>query len=179
MTDASSASHAALAGRLQQALGAAYELAEPLGQGGFGVVFAARDLRLSRDVAVKVLRPELAAPMLRERFRREAESAAGLRHPGVIPIYDVGTAADLSWFVMPRIRGETLHARLARDGRLPVAEVHRLLTEMLAALQVAHAAGIIHRDIKPDNILLEAPELGWCSPTSASPSRSPWGKATA
>lgn len=158
MSDAATSADRALGQALQAALGADYTVSEPIGRGGFGVVFAARDLRLGRDVAVKVLRPELAIPILRERFRREAESAARLRHPGIIPIFDIGIRQDLAYFVMPLIQGQTLRARLDHEGRLPVGEVRRILAETARALDLAHAAGLVHRDIKPDNILLEGDE---------------------
>ncbi len=148
----------AVAERLAAALGERYRLTGVLGRGGFGVVFAAEEPALGRAVAIKVLRPEIAAPVLRERFRREATSAASLRHPNIIPIYDIGTQGDLCWCVMPRIQGETLRELLEREGRLPVAEARRILQETALALGVAHRAGLIHRDIKPDNILLEGPE---------------------
>jgi hypothetical protein len=147
----------ALPHRLQAALGPAYRVGAPLGQGGFGVVFLAEDLGLGRPVAIKVLRPELAAPILRERFRREAASAARLRHPHIIPIFSVGEQGDLCWLVMPHIAGETLRARLDREGRLPIGDARRILDEVAGALGAAHQAGILHRDVKPDNILLEAP----------------------
>jgi len=141
---------------VQRALGAAFEVRQLIGQGGFGEVWAATDVRLKRDVAVKVLREELvASPALLERFRREAEAAAKLRHPNVVPIYQVGEAEGLVFFVMPLIKGESLRARLEREGRLDVAEAVRILLEAAGALHEAHAAGIVHRDIKPDNILLE------------------------
>ncbi len=147
-----------LAERLTEALGGRYRLIGIIGRGGFGVVFSAEEPALARTVAIKVLRPEIAAPVVRERFRREATSAASLRHPHVIPIYDVGESGDLCWCVMPRIVGETLRELLDREGRLPVAEARRILQETALALGTAHRAGIIHRDIKPDNILLEGPE---------------------
>lgn len=158
MTGAFAAPDDALAERLTEALGGRYRLTGILGRGGFGVVFSADEPALARAVAIKVLRPEIAAPILRERFRREATSAASLRHPHVIPIYDVGESGDLCWCVMPRIAGETLRELLEREGRLPVPEARRILQETALALGMAHRAGIIHRDIKPDNILLEGPE---------------------
>ncbi len=147
-----------LAERLTEALGGRYRLTGILGRGGFGVVFAAEEPALSRSVAIKVLRPDIAAPIIRERFRREATSAASLRHPHVIPIYDIGESGDLCWCVMPRIAGETLRELLDREGRLPIPEARRILQETALALGTAHRAGIIHRDIKPDNILLDGPE---------------------
>ncbi len=141
--------------RLQAAVGAAYQVRGLLGRGGFGVVVAAEEAALRRAVAIKVLRPEIAAPVIRERFRREAEAAAALQHPGIIPIYGIGESADLCWFIMPEVRGETLRERLVREGRLTIPEVRRILLETTRALGAAHAAGILHRDIKPDNILLD------------------------
>jgi protein kinase-like protein len=141
--------------RLAAALGQGFALGRRLGQGGFGIVYAATDLGLRREVAIKLIRPELAAPIIRDRFRLEAEAAAALRHPGIIPIYGIGESGDLTWFVMPLIRGEPLRARLEREGRLPIGEARRILIETASALGAAHAAGLIHRDIKPDNIMLE------------------------
>ena len=141
---------------LQRALGTAFQVKDLIGQGGFGEVWAATDVNLRRDVAVKVLRQDLvASPSMLERFRREAEAAAKLRHPNIVPIYQVGEAEGLVYFVMPLIKGESLRAVLERDGRLEVAEAVRILTEAASALHEAHEAGIVHRDIKPDNILLE------------------------
>ncbi|OLC08389.1 MAG: hypothetical protein AUH42_01495 [Gemmatimonadetes bacterium 13_1_40CM_70_11] len=145
--------------RLAAALGEAYELRDLLGRGGFAVVYAALDRQLKREVAVKALRPELhELAGVRERFRREAEAVARLRHPHIVPIYAVGEAAGVAYFVMPRITGESLRARLEREGRLPIADVRRILREALEALAIAHRAGIVHRDIKPDNILLDGDE---------------------
>jgi tRNA A-37 threonylcarbamoyl transferase component Bud32 len=141
--------------RLARALGAAYELGDRLGFGGFAEVYAAVDTQLKRDVAVKVLRPELAGAVVRERFRREAETVARVRHPNIVPIYAVGEGEGLAWYVMPRLTGGSLRARLDREGRLPAAEVRRVLLESASALAVAHRAGLVHRDIKPDNIMLD------------------------
>ena len=148
-----------LPGRLARALGDGYALEEELGHGGFAFVFAARDRQLDRDVAVKVLRPELAdMPDLRVRFRREAEAVARLRHPHLLPIYSVGEAEGLAYFVMPRVLGESLKTRLARERRLAIDVTRRILIEAAGALGVAHRAGLIHRDVKPDNIMLESEE---------------------
>src|SRR5207302_8601514 len=127
------------------------------GRGGMGVVFNARDERLKRRVAVKVLPPELAfREEVRLRFLREAETAARLSHPHIVPMHSVGEGADgLVYFVMAYADGESLGAKLKRRGRLPPGEVRRILVETADALGAAHALGIIHRDVKPDNILLE------------------------
>jgi len=147
----------ALAARLAQALGSAYTLEGEIGRGGMGVVFNARDERLKRRVAVKVLPPELAfREEVRLRFLREAETAARLSHPHIVPIHSVGEGADgLVYFVMAYVDGESLGAKLKRRGRLPPDEARRIMLETADALGAAHALGIIHRDVKPDNILLE------------------------
>src|SRR6058998_1343041 len=130
--------------RLARGLGDTYELREPLGRGGFAVVYAALDVGLKRDVAIKVLRPELAAePVMRQRFRREAEAVARLRHPHIVPIYSVGEGEGLVWYVMPLIAGPSLKIRLERGGRLAVDDARRMLSEAAAALAVAHGAGIV------------------------------------
>jgi TPR repeat protein len=142
--------------KLQRALGPNYELGERIGAGGFAEVFKARDLRLKRDLAVKVLRPDLGlSPELLQRFRREAETIAALRNPHIVPVFDVGEAEGLSFIIMPLIEGESLRATLDRDGAMPVAEVRRILREASQGLAVAHDAGVVHRDIKPENIMLE------------------------
>src|SRR5947208_3043032 len=122
-----------------------------------GVVYNARDERLKRRVAIKVLPPELAFQEgIRTRFLREAETAARLSHPNIVPIHTVGEGPDgIVYFVMTYVDGEPLSARLKRRGRLPPEEARRILTETADALSAAHAVGIIHRDVKPDNILLE------------------------
>jgi hypothetical protein len=145
--------------RLQLALGEGYEVRALLGQGGFGLVFTAFDKRLKRDLAVKVLRMELAvATAFLERFEREAMTAAQLRHPNIVPIYSIGEKDGLAYIVMPLIQGETLQALLERDGPLPLNETCRILIDAAGALAAAHKVGLIHRDIKPDNIMLEGPE---------------------
>src|SRR5216117_438646 len=147
----------ALATRLSQALGSSYTLEGEIGRGGMGVVFNARDERLKRQVAVKVLPPELAfREEIRLRFVREAETAARLSHPHIVPIHSVGEGPDgLVYFVMAYVDGESLAARLKRRERLPPEEARRIMMETADALGAGHALGIIHRDVKPDNILLE------------------------
>ena len=146
-----------LAERLSQALGDSFTLEGEIGRGGMGVVYHARDERLKRKVAVKVLPPELAfREEIRIRFLREAETAARLSHPHIVPIHSVGEGPDgLVYFVMAYVDGESLAARLKRRERLPPEEARRILMETADALGAGHALGIIHRDVKPDNILLE------------------------
>ncbi len=144
-----------IAAELQAMLGDEYALERIVGQGGFGRVFRAHDHRLDRAVAVKVLMPELASEDFIARFRREGIALAKLRHPGVVPVYDIRSGRDLIALVMPFIDGETLRSRMARSARVPPKEVHRVVLELCDALGAAHRAGIIHRDIKPDNIILE------------------------
>src|SRR6059036_3911684 len=143
--------------RLVQALGTSYTVEGEIGRGGMGVVYNARDERLKRRVAVKVLPPELAfREEIRLRFLREAETAARLSHPHIVPIHSVGEGPDgLVYFVMAYVDGESLGAKLKRRGRLPPDEARRIMLETADALGAAHALGIIHRDVKPDNILLE------------------------
>jgi serine/threonine-protein kinase len=146
-----------LAQRLSQALGSSFTLEGEIGRGGMGVVYHARDERLKRKVAVKVLPPELAfREEIRTRFLREAETAARLSHPHIVPIHSVGEGPDgLVYFVMAYVDGESLAARLKRRERLPPEEARRIMMETADALGAGHALGIIHRDVKPDNILLE------------------------
>src|SRR5690348_11960270 len=119
-------------------------------------VYLAQDLKHHRRVAIKVLKPELAAALGPERFIREIEIAAGLTHPHILPLYDSNTAADLLYYVMPHVEGESLRDRLARSAQLPIDEVRRIAREVVDALSYAHAHGIVHRDIKPENVLLSA-----------------------
>ncbi len=146
-----------LTARLIQALGKSYTVEGEIGRGGMGVVFNARDERLKREVAVKVLPPELAfREEIRLRFLREAETAARLSHPHIVPIHSVGEGPDgLVYFVMAYVDGESVAAKLKRRGSLPAEESRRIMQETADALGAAHALGIIHRDVKPDNILLE------------------------
>ena len=147
-----------LAARLSEALGDAYTIEGEIGRGGMGVVYRARDERLQRRVAIKVLPPELAFQKdIRERFTREAQTAARLSHPHIVPIHTVGEGQGLVYFVMGYVDGESVAARIRRRGRLPVDEARRIMGESADALSAAHALSIIHRDIKPDNILLEGP----------------------
>ena len=146
-----------LMGRLTRALGTAYTVDSEIGRGGMGVVYNARDERLKRRVAIKVLPPELAfREEIRLRFLREAETAARLSHPHIVPIFSVGEGPDgLVYFIMAFVDGEPLSAKLQRRGTLPPEEVRRIMLETVDALGAAHALGIVHRDVKPDNILLE------------------------
>ena len=153
MSDATQYSLPAL---LKEALGDAYTIEGEIGRGGMGVVYRARDERLQRRVAIKVLPPELAMSQeIRERFSREAQTAARLSHPHIVPIHDVGEGKGIVYFVMGLIEGESLAARIRRRGRVPGDETRRIMRETADALSAAHAMSVIHRDIKPDNILLE------------------------
>jgi serine/threonine-protein kinase len=143
--------------RVVAALGHQYEVESEIGRGGMSVVYRARDLRLNRTVAIKVLPPELAYdPAIRTRFTREAQTSAQLSHAHIVPIYDVGEREGIAYFVMTLVTGGNLAALLAREPRQPIDEVRRLLCEIADALAYAHLRGVIHRDIKPDNILLDA-----------------------
>ena len=145
-----------LAARLAEALGSAYTIEGEIGRGGMGVVYRARDERLQRRVAIKVLPPEFAFQQdIRERFTREAQTAARLSHPHIVPIHSVGEGEGLVYFVMGYVDGESVAARIRRRGHLPVEEARRIMMETADALSAAHALSVIHRDIKPDNILLE------------------------
>ena len=159
MTSAVDAHEVEYRERLQKALGADYELRDLIGRGGFGAVYAAWDRKLERDVAVKALRHDLfPTPLVLERFQREARAVAKLRHPHILPVYTVGEGYGLAFMVMPLIKGESLAARLKRSSPLPPAEAVRITSEIARALDAAHRVGIVHRDVKPENILLEGDE---------------------
>lgn len=145
--------------RVQRILGPGYELGERIGAGGFAEVFKAQDLRLKRSVAVKVLRPDLGlTPGMLDRFRREAEVVAALRHPNIVPIFDIGEGEGIAFILMPLIEGESLRAMMEREGALSASETIRILREAASGLSAAHDAGVIHRDVKPENIMLEGRE---------------------
>ena len=147
---------AELRAHVEQALSAAYELDCEIGRGGMGIVYRARDRRLKRHVAIKLLPPELSFRRdVRSRFLREAETAAQLSHPNIVPIYSVDEVGNLVFFVMACIDGDNLAKKLATRGPLPIEDVRRWLQEVGDALAYAHARGVVHRDIKPDNILLD------------------------
>src|SRR5262249_28188771 len=139
---------------LTTALSDRYRIERELGQGGMATVYLAEDLRHRRKVAVKVLRPELAATLGPDRFFREIEVAAQLQHPNILPLHDSGEADGFLYYVMPFIQGESLRERLAKQGELPIHDAVKILTEVVDALAAAHALGVVHRDIKPDNVML-------------------------
>jgi hypothetical protein len=152
--------------RLQDALADRYTLQRELGRGGMATVYLAEDLKHHRQVALKVLKPELAAALGPDRFLREIEVTAGLHHPHILPLYDSGRGrgregqreggAEFLFYVMPYVEGESLRARLEREQQLPLEEALQLTREVAEALSYAHSHGVIHRDIKPENILLES-----------------------
>lgn len=133
-----------------------YAVVRELGRGGMGTVYLARDLRHEREVAVKVLAPGLAGGANGARFLEEIRLTARLRHPHILPLFDSGVAAGRPWYVTPYVEGGTLRDRLLREGRLPLADTLRILRELAAALAYAHESGVMHRDVKPENILLDA-----------------------
>lgn len=140
--------------QLQSMLGSAYTIERELGGGGMSRVFVATENALGRRVVIKVLPPELGAALSVDRFRREIQLAASLQHPLIVPLISAGSDQVLLYYTMPYIEGESLRARVAREGELPIADVLRILRDVAEALSYAHERGVIHRDIKPDNVLL-------------------------
>ena len=140
--------------RLEGVLADRYRIERELGQGGMATVHLAEDLRHDRKVAIKVLRPELAAVIGAERFLREIKTIATLQHPHILGLIDSGEVSGTAWYVMPFVEGESLRDRLRREKQLPIGDAVRLATEIASALDYAHRHGVIHRDIKPENILL-------------------------
>ncbi|MEP7325485.1 MAG: serine/threonine-protein kinase, partial [Gemmatimonadota bacterium] len=143
-----------LLGRVTRAVHDRYEVTRELGRGGMATVYLARDLRHGRQVAIKVFRPELATALGPDRFLREIRLAANLSHPNILSLFDSGESDGLLFYVMPFVEGESLASRLQREGQLPLDDALKITREVATALSHAHGKGIIHRDIKPDNILL-------------------------
>jgi len=143
-----------LSQRLQDALGGAYRVEKELGGGGMSRVFVAEETRLARKVVIKVLPPDLALEMRIDRFNREIQLSASLQHPHIVPLLAAGGYEDLLYYTMPFVEGEALRTRLSRAGELPVKDAVRILKDVADALAYAHARGVVHRDIKPDNVLL-------------------------
>jgi len=139
--------------RLQRALGPSYQLERELTEGAMSRVFLATEVGLSRQVVVKVLPPEAATVTQAERFAREIQVSASLQHPHIVPLLTAGSAAELAWYIMPYITGETLATRMERQGAFPVPEAVRILRDIADALAYSHACGVVHRDIKPGNVL--------------------------
>ena len=147
----------ALRDRVERAVGALFSVEEEIGRGGMAVVYRARDVRLRRKVALKVLPPELAfRDDVKSRFLREAQMSAQLSHPNIVPIYAVDELDGIVFFAMGLVEGETLAQQLAHSPRPDVETVRRVLREVADALGYAHANHVVHRDVKPDNILIEA-----------------------
>src|SRR5215208_5221842 len=145
---------AELRDQLQATLGDSLILEQELGGGGMSRVFVAHEAALGRKVVVKVLPPEMAAAVSIDRFRREIQLAAQLQHPHIVPLLSAGETNGLPFFTMPYVRGESLRARLAKEGELPISESVRILREIALALAYAHENRVVHRDIKPENILI-------------------------
>jgi eukaryotic-like serine/threonine-protein kinase len=140
--------------RLQQSLSGSYTLERELGGGGMSRVFVAEDASLGRQIVIKVLAPELAEGLSADRFKREIQVAARLQHPNIVPLLSAGDAAGLPFYTMPMVEGESLRARLEKRGELPVREAVSVLRDVARALTYAHTQGVVHRDVKPDNVLV-------------------------
>ncbi len=144
--------------RLNAALEGRYLIERKLGEGGMAMVYLAEDLKHKRKVALKVLRPELAAVVGAERFLAEIETTANLQHPHILPLFDSGEADGFLFYVMPYVEGESLRERIEKEHQLPLEEALKIAANVAAALQYAHEQGVVHRDIKPANILLSRGE---------------------
>ena len=142
--------------RLATALQDRYRIERGLGEGGMATVYLAEDLKHERKVAIKVLRPDLAAALGDERFLNEIKIAAGLHHPHILPLYDSGQADGFLFYVMPLAEGESLRDRLIREKQLPLDQAIQIAREVADALGYAHSLAVVHRDIKPENIMLES-----------------------
>lgn len=140
--------------RLQAALTGQYEILREVGSGGMATVYLAKDIKHDRQVAIKVLRPELAAALGPDRFPREIRIVAQLQHPHVLPLHDSGEREGFLYYVMPYVEGESLRAKVEREGQLPVHDAVKILREVADALAYAHGRGVMHRDIKPDNVMI-------------------------
>jgi eukaryotic-like serine/threonine-protein kinase len=147
-----------LQARLQAVLGDTYRIERELTRGGMSRVFVATDVALGRPVVLKVLPRDLVASLSAERFRREIKVAASLQHPHIVPLLSAGQAGEFLYYTMPYVEGESLRALLERQGELPVSTAVRIGGEVARALSYAHRHGVVHRDIKPDNILLAEDE---------------------
>jgi serine/threonine protein kinase len=154
---------------LRTAVGDRYAVERELGSGGMAIVYLADDLKHHRKVAIKVLRPELAASIGADRFLREIEIAASLSHPHILPLFDSGRVAEVQgggaqeflYYVMPYVEGESLRDRLNRERQLPIEDALTITREVSSALSHAHDQGVIHRDIKPENIICRQVERWW------------------
>ncbi|HEY1513264.1 MAG TPA: serine/threonine-protein kinase, partial [Gaiellaceae bacterium] len=140
-----------------------YRLVEPIGEGGTSVVYRAEHVRLGRSAALKLLSPSLGEADFRERFLRESRLAASLDHPSIVPVYDAGEADDVLYIAMQHIDGSDLKALLVAEGRLPVRRALRIVSQVASALDAAHARGLVHRDVKPANILVGASDRAFLS----------------
>src|SRR5215217_8270653 len=154
MTISSTPQYSPIPDRLSAAIADRYRVERELGSGGMATVYLAEDLKHHRRVAVKVLRPELAAVIGAERFLSEIRTTAKLQHPHILPLFDSGESEGFLFYVMPFVEGESLRQRLDRETQLSIPDVVRIATEIAAGLDYAHRHGVIHRDIKPENILL-------------------------